>query len=165
MAVCDRASGLRQRMGPPTDYFFPAPAVAASGRLVVLGDISENVSRGVIPYRMSANGLVRQNGAPLLAGTSGRAKLITVKLKPDGAYAWMTCRIVGPLAPYLRTGEHARCDRPGVAIYVYTHNAADDDDTSRRVGQGSTIDPRTFRLRGSTISWRQHGRTREASLR
>jgi len=166
MVVCDRASGFREQIGPVD--VFPAPAIAVSGELYVYGDILPGTEEGIEARRLlPVNSGSPPSGAALVAGdfSTHNAKLITIKLKSDGAYAWMTCEIKGPLQAYFVTGPHARCSHPGVPIWVYKHDANQSDGAALTLlAHGRTIDPRTLRLHGSIISWRQQGWTRTATL-
>jgi hypothetical protein len=165
MFVCDRASGFREEIGPVD--VFPAPAVGVSGELYVYGDILPGTGEGIEAGRLlPVNSGSPPSGAALIAGDTGRdAKLITVKLKSDGAYVWMTCEIKGPLKAYLASGPHARCQHPGVPIWVYKHDANQSEGNALSLlAFGNTIDPQSLRLQGSNASWRQHGRTRTAKL-
>jgi hypothetical protein len=166
MIVCDRATGYREATG--ADDVFPAPAVAVAGELYVYGNVAPGTGESIEAGRLlPRNSGSPPSGAALIAGEfSGRdAKLITVKLKSDGAYAWMTCEIIGSVKAYLATGPHARCEHTGVPIWVYKHDATQADGQALTLlAHGNTIDPQSLQLRGSVVSWRQRGRTRTARL-
>jgi len=167
LIICDRTSGYREATG--AGDVFPPPAVAVSGELYVYGDITPGTGESIDAGRLlPVNSDPPPSGAALIAGAfSGRdAKLIAMKLKSDGAYAWMTCEINGPLKAYLATGPHARCEHPGVPIWVYKHDTRQTEGSALTLlAHGNTIDPASLRLRGSIVSWHQHGRTRTAKLR
>jgi hypothetical protein len=125
-------------------------AYALAGRFVAYGFFSPERSRDrEIVLDLTTGTVVREvfagvyNQPPI----SEEAFLATVRsvLKPDGAVAWSSED--NSTAP--RTYEVWRSDR-GRTIML--------DD-------GQTVDPRSLRLRGSTLTWNDGGVVRSASLR
>jgi hypothetical protein len=70
-----------------------------------------------------------------------------IVVKPDGAVAWIG-EAGSVISGRARQVEVDRADHRGVAM----------------IDSGGGIDNRSLRLRGSTVTWRDHGRTRSARL-
>lgn len=87
-------------------------------------------------------------------------------LAADGAYAVTVCSTGADLYYVSRPTRLARrlCSRPGRRVQVIAVDGVGPG-RERVVGQGRTIDPRSLRLRGRRVTWRQNGRTRSATLR
>jgi hypothetical protein len=87
------------------------------------------------------------------------AFLVTSRLKPNGAAAWIACPRLG------KTGEsRSRCRRKGgMTKHVFAWVSSSIE--PRLVDSGRTIDPGTFRLRGWQLSWRHGKKLHHARLR
>jgi hypothetical protein len=84
----------------------------------------------------------------------------SVKLKRNGAVAWIACRTrINPDYGDPRPG----CVRAGAFDEVHKLDAGEDD--PELLDKGRLIDPRSLRRRGSRITWTNHGRRRSATLR
>ncbi len=80
------------------------------------------------------------------------AMLAASRLKPNGAAAWIDCVETGKVGVTEKT-----CARPSAVLkhlFVWDAHAV----KPRLVGSSTRIDPRTFKLHGSLLTWR-NGRT------
>lgn len=87
-------------------------------------------------------------------------------LTADGAYAVTVCSTGADLYYVSHPTRLARrlCSRPGRRVQVIAVDSIGPG-RDRVVGRGRTIDPRSLRLRGRRVTWRQNGRKRSATLR
>lgn len=153
----------------------PPPAVATAGPLVVTATGS-----GIFVDRFTAHGRLEQAQT---FGVDGDAYVGPIVLKPDGAFAWMECyssRLVTPasLGPapcsapaisYIQVEkyDHHTTKRFGLAAATHGLDSGTQSlATSSRVRPGDvlTIEPRSLGPQGSTITWRQSGTRRSATL-
>lgn len=94
------------------------------------------------------------------AGRRSAAQVAAVRLRADGAAAWVAC---DASAAGDNLVERA-CARPGRRIkYLYAWGRK--DRSRRLVARSAAIEPRTLRIRGTRLSWRDRGRLRSTRLR
>jgi hypothetical protein len=121
-------------------------SMALRGPLVAYG-VTYSSTRGggatvmqVMDLRDPYSGL---NRSTALGMGAHPATLVTTRLKQDAAVAWI-----------------ARLGRTKQVIVWDAHAA-----NPRRADSGRRIDPRTFKLRGSRLTWRKRGKLHHATLR
>ncbi len=167
--VCNRASGRRFALNDVVDgggdALFARPAIAVAGDLVafghVLADTPDTPASFVWVARVSARSEVVIYRQQVFAGAFILPKVVAVKLARTGVVAWMTC-LGTRLADFTLRGD-SFCEGAGELIYIYKRDAG--HRTPVLLAQGTTIDPRSLRLRAATLSWTQGGTTVEAVLR
>lgn len=94
------------------------------------------------------------NGGVYPEGFDHTTDVIATRLKPNGAVAWIDCP----------SGDH--CSRVGGANkHLAVLDAHAHAHEPRRLDSGRRIDPASFRLRGSRLTWRNAGKLRHATLR
>jgi hypothetical protein len=125
----------------------PPTSMALRGPLVAYGVTYSSVRSGgatsmrVIDLRDPYSGLNRSTS---LVDSAHPATLVTTRLKQDGAVAWI----------------HRRRGRTKQVLVWDAHAGK-----PRRVDSGRRIDPRTFKLHGSRLTWRKRGKLHHATLR
>jgi hypothetical protein len=142
-----RLTNFSLEPGPPSTMSLAGPLVAYAGqaelRIVDLRDPESGVNR---VGELDAVG----HGAAFLAAS---------RLKANGSAAWIACARNG------KPGEsRSRCVHKGGMtkhVFAWVRSAF----VPRLLDSGRGIDPGSFKLRGSALSWRHGGRLRHARLR
>lgn len=147
--------------GDPDQVPFPPPAIALAGPLVAYAEDAcdpEDCSTvvRVTDLRDEERGLNRSIAADPLRRTDELvARLGSVRVKANGAVAWISCD---------RGFDYGElCKKGGRATRVWKLGAA--AEKPKLVASGAGIDPRSLQLRGSRLNWRQSGRQRTAFLK
>jgi hypothetical protein len=134
-------------------YVDGAPTGAEGGHLRVV-DVARR--KGVFWDRVT--GFYTDGGPNALARM--------IRLKSNGSVAWTTCPWHSSEDVF---GEPLVCDRPGPdsTFQVAAHSAMDTAAARTRIlDEGPDVNPRSLRLRGSTLTWMHDGAgTQTARLR
>ena len=154
--ACLRARGVPVALAPePEQSAGVSSSTAHAGALIAypayyLGHSTDNTSVKVTDLRDPFSGVNREVDPE---GFDHSPTVLQIRLKSNGAVAWIDC----PSAA-------GNCGRVGGAV---KHVAALDSRAlkMRRLDSGRRIDPTSFRLRGSTLTWRKRGKVRHATLR
>jgi len=150
----------------PTQPYQP-PAMTLAGpflaSVVEIGnhDASTSTLMTLTDLRDEVSGIGRAaNATPPARGQVGeRAVVPALKLKPNGAMAWIACAVDFRRPPNVRR----TCRRPGgLTKQLWAWNLA--DGKPRLVAHGKRIDPRTLKLNGSRLTWKAGKRHRAATL-
>ncbi|MEA2467316.1 MAG: hypothetical protein QOJ57_1442, partial [Thermoleophilaceae bacterium] len=160
MSACLLARGTPVPLASiPEESTQPVEAMALAGPFIAyandfIGHGDYNTSMVVTDLRDPDSG---DNRGTTVAGPDDGAYVVATRLKPNGAVAWIDC-------PFAIEITRERCARVGARSKdVFAWNAA--AQKPRRLDHGRRIDPRSFRLRGSRLTWRKRGRLRHATLR
>jgi hypothetical protein len=158
---CLLARGVPERLTSDDDFPFPRRTLAIAGPLVAFGSdyaahSTEFSSLSVRDLRDQSSGVIRF----ALLETTDTGMLAATRLMPNGAVAWVSC----PTHEVSLGVVSQSCERPGGRL---KHVWALDSHTERPrlLDGGRRIDPHSFRLRGSQLTWRKRGRLRGAFLR
>jgi hypothetical protein len=92
--------------------------------------------------------------------TGGDAEVPAIRLRPDGAVAWVSCD--SPYGPAY--GEISRCVR-GTRAQKRVYALDRYRNAPRLLDKGPGINPTSLALAGSRLTWRHSGGTRAARLR
>lgn len=109
----------------------------------------------VLDLRDETSGITRT----AKAGPNATSEVAALRLRPSGAVAWISCSSFNPSQVI-----DASCARPSgrlKRVNVLSRMSR----TPSIVDTGPRIDPRTFELRGSLLTWRDGSTTRSARLR
>jgi hypothetical protein len=171
---CLLASGERTNLDfRPYLVAYPVPAISIAGPLVgfaLEGQADPNMRDddtyiNVIDLRTGEFPAGFTSKGPPFAVSRPNTydgKVGSVKLKRNGAIAWIACRTrVNPVADY--GDPRPSCVRAGAFDEVHKLDAGADD--PKLLDQGRSIDPRSLRRHGSKITWTNDGRRRSATLR
>jgi hypothetical protein len=139
---------------------FPASTMTLAGPLVASGyNYLDRVDQGsqmiVMDLRDGEFGI---NRTAWLDGYD-YATLVGTRLRPNGAVAWMSC--VDPSEVGANAKACRRVEGDSKHVWVWGSRSVD----PRLVDRGRNIDPRSFRLRGSKLTWRHGNKLRHARLR
>jgi hypothetical protein len=156
---CLRGRGAPVYLGDLLELF-PSHTMSIAGPLVAYGynyfdRVEEGSAISVTDLRDPEFGLNRD----VLLDTSDYATLVATRLRANGSLAWISCP-----DPTYGNGSARECRRVGRApkhIWVWEARRG----YPRLADRGRAIDPRTFRLRGSTVTWRKAGKRHSARLR
>jgi hypothetical protein len=158
---CLLARGAPVQLGVEREVDHPTRTLALAGPLVAFGwhysdrlDDIDFMSVADLRDRDSGNSRLHR-----LESSSDFATLLATRLRANGAVAWISC----PDAS-VDSRRARKCRRVGADpkhVWVWGTGAS----APRLVDRGRVIRPRTFRLRGSLLSWRHGGKLRHARLR
>jgi hypothetical protein len=143
----------------PEESTQPVEAMALAGPFVAyardfIGHGDYDTSMVVTDLRDPDSGL---NRGFSVAGPYDGAHVVATRLKQNGAVAWIDC-------PHAIETTRERCAHVGASSkYVFAWGAT--AEKPRRLDHGRRIDPRSFKLRGSRLTWRKRGKLRHATLR
>ena len=158
---CLAARGVPVQLNGEQPYDTQSPTrMALAGDLVAYGEDFygsgvESSSLTVSDLRDFGNGLSRFAS---LASTD-TAELAAIELKPNGAAAWVSC----PSSDFPFRYPSYPCQHRGgesKQVWVWPRHRLH----PQLVDHGRQIDPRSFRLRGSRLSWRNGRVLRHARL-
>jgi hypothetical protein len=141
------------------DEPFPSHTMAIAGPLVAYGDNfldegDEGSIMLVVDLRDPEFGINRGTRME----TTDYGILLATVLRRSGAVAWLSC----PDGLY-EGGSAKDCRRRERVKHVWVRGSR--DGSKRLLDSGRAIDARTFKLRGSLLSWRHGGKLRHARLR
>jgi hypothetical protein len=146
--------------------WFPRPAIQVSSTLVgfaaVIGEADEPGTTSIEIEDLAKP----QGSARILEFGLGSYKIGSLRLKSDASVAWIQCPV---LNNQVENGSpQPNCVSPGHSVNaVYKRDKATNLNSAQAdlLDQGKGIDPRSLRLRGSTLSWIDNGARRTATLR
>jgi hypothetical protein len=147
-------------------YVYAPPRMRLAGTLLAfVGDTrfaDEETSEGtdVTVSDLRFEGSDRGRFVSVRAGRDPYARVGSLVLRSNGAFAWISCANTNP-DRYIAS-PRGDCTRPGRVNSVYRVRS-----NSRRrelVARGRGIHPASLRLRGGTISWRRGDHVRRARL-
>jgi hypothetical protein len=125
--------------------------VAVAGRMVAYGVTAFGVDTGetnVLVRRLSDGKLLASFPATDLAFVESFSAIGSIVVKSDGAVAW-----ISTLSSIVRRGR-------ATEVFEATVSAS----SPKRLDSGNKIDPTSLQLHGSTLTWRDGGAVRHATL-
>ena len=166
---CFRRSGEVDQLNDSAegDYVYRPPRMRIAGYLIAFvgdawGDAEEESQVGtdvvVSDLRRQETGKGTRSAR---AGTDPYARVGSVVLRANGAFAWISCPNSNPNR--FIASPRPDCVKPGRVNSVYRVRSR----RTRRelLARGRGIDPGSLRLSGSRIAWKRNGKTRRARLR
>ncbi len=169
--ACWMPTGRRTVLDYPPDFVvYPPPAIAIAGPLIATAgegtddpDARDDTIILVDDLRTGerAEGF-RPRGAEPFASSRPHAfdaKVGSMKVKPNGAVAWIACRIEDN-GPEEWGDPRPNCIRRGAFNEVRKYDAR--SPKPKTLDRGRGIDPRSLRRKGSRIYWR-HGSLRKSA--
>ena len=151
--------------------WFPPPAVAWAGPLVAYAvtDFLEPTGEHttVRIEDLSTSGSDEPTTTVRALRIRSDAKVGSLRVRRNGGIAWIQCPPRGGYSVDRGYGDpRPNCTRPGRSVNtVYKHDSDDPDPQGRvRLDRGRKIDPRSLKLHGSRLTWREGKKRRSATL-
>jgi hypothetical protein len=146
------------------DSFFPRPAVDIAGTLVGFAFFSPEPDLERVVLEVAD--LTKPESAGRFVLDLGEDKVGSLRLKSDGAVAWIQCPV---LDNHSVTGSpRPNCLGAGRSVNtVYKLDAGSDrsEGDVMALDHGKQVDPGSLQLHGSTLTWVKKGERRSATLR